>query len=562
MGLISQMMTNLYKPPKQEKPNTVLPKNLPPAQAARLMNQTGVTQGQFLKGQVLDLRANQILVLLENGATVSARTEGTLSLSIGETARFLVAQTTEDQILLKLAKEDTPAENPMIDKALTAANITKTERSVSIVTELLAHKQPVNESNIRHFLTLSAKYPEFPVKDLVLMELHQIPVTKENVEQFANYQDRNAKLLTQAQDMLTNLAETIEQLPEGDFKQEALQELTRLLGNGESTAVSGGLSETAQETVQGMTQNAEGQTPIEASAQTNGDAITGQTASAENAMVPERAAGTTSGTNDVSETSAQNMQGADGNAGNTANEVPDSIMNTAAKPPADDTGSSTPDTARPVSEHAIRPDDELLLKDFLKSFLLEPEDVADPEKVQKYYDELNEKLTKLEQLTQKLAEHTQENNTAGAPKQMRQNLSFMESVNQVFPYVQLPLKFRETPAHGELYVYEKKKALKPSDTLSALLHLEMDALGTMDIFVTLSGTHVTTRFSMTDKESGALIQEELPQLTQALAARGYTLQSEVSVREPEEENTPTLLEQFLEEHAPGGLDRYTFDIRA
>ena len=193
---------------------------------------------------------------------------------------------------------------------------------------------------------------------------------------------------------------------------------------------------------------------------------------------------------------------------------------------------------------------------------MNPEDVADPEKVQKYYDELNEKLTRLEQLTQKVAEQTAENNTAATPKQMRQNLSFMEAVNNVFPYIQLPLKFRETPAHGELYVYEKKKSLKPSDTLSALLHLELEHLGTTDIFVTLAGNHVTTRFSMTDKESGALVKSEMPKLTEALATKGYTLQSEVAVRDPEDDATPTLLEQFLEEHAPGGLNRYTFDIRA
>jgi len=138
----------------------------------------------------------------------------------------------------------------------------------------------------------------------------------------------------------------------------------------------------------------------------------------------------------------------------------------------------------------------------------------------------------------------------------------MEAVNNVFPYIQLPLKFRESPAHGELYVYEKKKSLKQSDSLSALLHLEMEALGTTDIYVTLAGNHVTTRFSMSDKDSGNLIRSEMPKLTEALAARGYTLQSEVAIREPSEENMPTLLEQFLEEHAPGGLNRYTFDIRA
>ncbi|MBP3579354.1 MAG: hypothetical protein J6K15_14730, partial [Lachnospiraceae bacterium] len=235
MGLISQMMTNLYKPAKQEKAPVTIPKNLTPAKAAQLLNQTNVTQGQFLKGQVLDLRANQIQVLLENGFTVSARTEGTLNLSIGENARFFVAQTTEEQILLKLAKEDTPGENPMIDKALSAANIQKTERSVSIVTELLNHQQPANEASIRHYLSLSAKYPELPVKDLILMELHQIPVTKENVEQFVNYHDRNAKLLTQAQDMLQDLAKSIEQMRSGPAKQEILQQLKQMVGSDTAT---------------------------------------------------------------------------------------------------------------------------------------------------------------------------------------------------------------------------------------------------------------------------------------------------------------------------------------
>ena len=60
-----------------------------------------------------------------------------------------------------------------------------------------------------------------------------------------------------------------------------------------------------------------------------------------------------------------------------------------------------------------------------------------------------------------------------------------------------------------------------------------------------------------------MIYTELPSLSKALAQKGYTLQSDVSIREPiEDEQTPTLLEQFLEEHSPSGLNRYTFDIRA
>ena len=546
MGFLDHMMANIYKPPKQEKPTQALPKNLTPARAAKLAAQTTtVTQGQVLKGEVLDLRANQIQVLLENGATVSARTEGTLNLSIGQHARFLVALTTEDQILLKLTEEDKPTENPMIDKALTAANIIRTERSVSIVTELLAHKQPVTESNIRHFLSLSAKNPELPVKDLILMELHNIPTTKENIEQFSNYRDRNARLLTQAQDMLKGLTDMIDKLPEGTEKQSALQELAKLLGiplktnpiNPAHTSAPQ-VPNTAQPSAsENVSPAREPLFPSEAN-----NTVTNEHSYPADTKVREVSA------QDTLQVFQENPAAASQQTSFTGQATAATLENSAA-------------LVRPLPEHSAPLSSKALLKDFLDSFLLQPEELSDPERVQEYYEELNEKINRMELLSEQLSETTKEAGTT-SPKQMRQNLSFMEAVNQIFPFVQLPLKFRENPAHGELYVYEKKRSLKPSDTLSALLHLELEALGTTDIFVTLSGHHVTTRFSMTDKEAGTLVRTEMPSLTRALAAKGYTLQSEVTVREPLDEATPTLLEQFLEEQAPGGLNRYTFDIRA
>lgn len=526
MGMLDQMLANLYKPTKQEKP-TALPGKLSAhtakaSQIAKTLSASQglsntpatVAQGQFLRGEVLDLRANQILVLLENGVTVSARTEGTLNLSIGENARFFVAQTTEDQVLLKLAKEEGETENPMIEKALTSSGISRTERSVSIVTELLSHSQPVTETNIRHYLSLSAKYPELPAKDFILMELHNIPVTQENVSRFTEYHDGNGKLLTQAATLIEEVTAQIERLPEGEIKEHLMQEFTQIMethANVESPATQ---TWPTPETV----------SPQHVSPQ--------DTASSQSTPLQEDTV------------SSYPSQTTPVDAGIPQSASPDIVVTTA---------STTPNApAEPAS----------LFPDLLDSFLLSPEEVADSEKVKEYYEELNQKLEILEQFTLKLAETTKETEAA-APKQMKSNLSFMESVNQVFGFLQLPLKFKENTAHGELYVYERKKALKPTDSFSALLHLDLEALGSMDVFITLAGQNVTSRFSLTDKPSADLVRTELPSLSEALAKKGYSLQSNVTVREPEtEEHSPTLLEQFLEERAPGGLERYTFDIRA
>ena len=203
-----------------------------------------------------------------------------------------------------------------------------------------------------------------------------------------------------------------------------------------------------------------------------------------------------------------------------------------------------------------------LLPDLPDFFLLTPEEIADRDRVTEYYKELDRRLAELEQLAVKLAEQ-EESPQANTPKQMRDTLSFLDAVSQAFPYLQLPLKFKEHPAHGELYVYERKRALQPSDTLNALLHLDMEALGTMDVFLTLTGTTVTSRFVMTKTDSADLIRHELPSLSEALAKRGYSFAGDVSVAEPKEkEDAAPLLEQFLKECAPDGAKRYTFDIRA
>lgn len=513
MSMIDQLLANLYQPNKQDKSSPLSGKQAAQAiktqaqsQALSALSQTLVSQGQFLRGEVLDLRANQILVLLENGATVSARTEGTLNLAIGENARFFVSQTKEDQIVLKHVKEDSEHENPMIEKALNNAGITRTEKSVAIVTELLSHSQPVTEANIRHYLSLSAKHPDLPVKDFILMDLHQIPVTPETVSAFSSYHDGNGKLLTQAANLIAELTAQIDRLPEGEVKQQLLQEFRQILAKPAAILPEGTLS---------MNKGI----PVSvATAADETGSLTESGTLTETAMLSEH------DTRSGSDTPVQTL---------TTDMITDIRSENSETPP----------------------------NDFLSSFLLSPEEVADADKVKHYYETINQKLAALEQLAQTVADASGES-AVSAPKQMRSNLSFMESVNQVVPFLQLPLKFKETPAHGELYVYERKRALKPTDSFSALLHLDLEALGSMDVFVTLAGRHITTRFSMTQKDSAELIRTELPVLSDTLAKQGYSLTSEVSVTEPDAEPAPSLLEQFLDLHAPGGVKRYSFDIRA
>ncbi|OYP40489.1 hypothetical protein CG709_05145, partial [Lachnotalea glycerini] len=71
---------------------------------------------------------------------------------------------------------------------------------------------------------------------------------------------------------------------------------------------------------------------------------------------------------------------------------------------------------------------------------------------------------------------------------IRSNLSFMEQINQNFTYLQIPIQFSNEEAHSDLYVYTNKKNLEKQDgNLSVLLHLDMEVLGTTDIYINMSG---------------------------------------------------------------------------
>ncbi|MGN0505104.1 MAG: flagellar hook-length control protein FliK [Lachnospiraceae bacterium] len=534
MSILGQILATTAQPQTkgQEKlPGAASGTSLPASSASRALSfakalpasSAAVTPeaGTLVRGEVIDLRPNQVIVQLENGATLSARLEGTIALYIGQKADFYVSQTNDSLITLKLAPE-TAKENPVIEKVLQAAGLQKSERTVAIVTELLAHQQPVTENNIRHYLMLTAKHPEFPVKDLVLMELHQIPVSEETVARFSEYRSDSHRLLTQGTTLLAAITEQIASLPDATEQKAFVSQLQEILHSGTEA----------------------GQTiPSDAENRTEVDSLFRQT-SPETANMPE----TTSEDAILSEpystervVTFQNDMSNNNIKNDSSTALPQAVLKT---------------DHRPLPELFFD-----LKQEFLNSFLLSPEEIAESDRVADYYEHISKQLTSLEELAEKLKKSAGGEAAQTSTRQLRSNLSFMELINQVFPYVQLPLQLKEHPAHGELYVYEKKRTLSGSGSLSALLHLELEALGTTDIFLTLTGNSVSARFTLADETAKQLIVQELPSLQEALEVKGYSLHTEVTLREDKTEDA-SLLEQFLEEHSPSGMSRYTFDIRA
>ena len=194
-----------------------------------------------------------------------------------------------------------------------------------------------------------------------------------------------------------------------------------------------------------------------------------------------------------------------------------------------------------------------------KQWLLEPEQLREASKVSDLYERLDHQMKQMENVM-KAAGVTQ-NSFVQTAADIRSNVEFMNQINQVYTYVQLPLKLSGQNASGDLYVYTNKKKLNdPEAELTAFLHLDLDNLGSTDVSIRMKDKNVKTNFYIADDASYDLIEKHLPVLEKRLAQKGYRC----SITMSKEEKKVEFVEDFLQRDMPqaGTLHRYSFDVRA
>lgn len=194
-----------------------------------------------------------------------------------------------------------------------------------------------------------------------------------------------------------------------------------------------------------------------------------------------------------------------------------------------------------------------------KQWLLEPEQLREASKVSDLYERLDHQMKQMENVMK--AAGVAQNSFVQTAADIRSNIEFMNQINQVYTYVQLPLKLSGQNASGDLYVYTNKKNLNdPEAELTAFLHLDLDNLGSTDVSIRMKDKNVKTNFYIADDASYDLIEKHLPVLEKRLAQKGYRC----SITMSKEEKKVEFVEDFLQRDMPqaGTLHRYSFDVRA
>lgn len=198
-----------------------------------------------------------------------------------------------------------------------------------------------------------------------------------------------------------------------------------------------------------------------------------------------------------------------------------------------------------------------LLKQVMQEqWMLEPQQVAEKENIEHLYERINRQMAKLEEFLQGAGKEGQSMNRQVT--QVRGNLEMMNQINQLYNYVQIPLRLHGQNAHSDLYVYTNKKKLQEKDgELSALLHLELDHLGTTDVQIKMKGSNVAADFYLSDEGSFRLVGNYVGELKERLEQKGYHPSVQLERRLPKRD----FVKDFLEQEAPvEQLSRYSFDV--
>ena len=541
-----------------------------------------LTKGNIFEGTVSSMKNGRVTLALSSGQQISARIEGKVQLSLGQSMFFQVKSNDGSQIAIRPFSVEGTGANYTLLQALSAAGVPAESDYLSMVNRMMEEQMPIDRNSIQQMARMVNAHPEIDVQTLVQLNKLGITIDEQNAAQFENYLD-DKQAITNEFDQL------IEELPQALESESLSPQQMRNFGSEFLLALTDGLEDvplqndglTSQEvSAESVAENAieknitDGNSLEKSALLENGELLQ---ATEDGEAVAQETAVEQSVQQSESYSATPHTLGAlmDGKQLQNLNTMLGELLGTDATRYTKDSGvvevlkdiqqvlkDSLPIEREQIGKLFSSKEFVHMVKDTLQQqWTLQPQDLeADgTDKVAKLYDRMN---SQLEKITEALKSIGQENTSfAQTAADIQSNVEFMNQINQAYTYVQIPLQMSGQNASAELFVYTNKKALAEGDReLTAFLHLDLDHLGATDVSVKMKNKQVSTNFYLDDDASYELISLNIDRLEKRLQEKGY--QCNVSVIN--EAKHVNFVENFLKKDQPsaGQLHRYSFDMRA
>lgn len=503
--------------------------------------------GQTLRGEVVSREGNNAQIRLLQDVLVDAKVDADIRLELGQNITFQVKNNGQtlnlSPLFTNMATEGT------VLKALDMASLPVNENTVAMTKQLMDAGLPIDKNTLQQIWHESNAFPDAEILDLVNLHRVELPVTEENITQMASYRNLTHQLtagIAETGESLTNMLQGL--VESGDIKQAATiySEVLELLV----------FEDAAGETVTGQ-QQTEGPLPEPGVDVTVTPEEAEQIPVQPSATAPEAVPGQKTIIEEPTETAPDNGQTIKENPGAEKTQEAPQLQN-----------------LQKLLKQGLETEDIPLLRSILHNskvaelpaklladrWSIKPEDVESPEKVEELYQKLGKQLKGLSNL---LEENGQRGSSAYQNvTNLSQNVDFLQQINQTYAYIQLPLHLRQGEHKtGELFVYTNKKNLARKDgQVSALLHLDMEHLGPLDVYVTLKDTKVSTKFYVQNDAILDYLEANMDVLTERLQKRGYDCKCETTLH-TELQQTAQAMTPLLKTEGSVPVAQYAFDVR-
>ena len=554
--------------------------------AYRVQNEIrNLIPGQTIEGAVVSRDGSSVQIALRQNMLINARIDQSISLALGQNMSFEV-KSNNGSVLSLTPLYANMANEATIMRALGEAGLPETADNIEMVAAMMKEGMPIDKESLANISRLMMDFPTQNPATLIQMTRLGLAITEINIEQFEQYQNANHQLLGSAETIMDELPQVfLELMSEGktDMALAFYQTVLDIFTNMETEEADGTVLNKGEVQVQ----TADGTVIVE---NAKSDAEVGQVVQNETAaeakgtadetvinMVKSDEAGTAARTDEQTADRQTVLTDRQWNAlgdmirelgadEHTAQQIKNGEM-----PPGEVLKlirefipKSGADNAHARTMERLlggRDFQELLKSEIGRQWLIKPKDVADPHKIEQLYERVREQSMRLHEAMQ--AVDKADVPVARSVQNLQNNVDFMNQMNHMFAYIQLPLKLAGNNAHGDLYVYTNKKNLAAKDgNVSALLHLDMEHLGALDVYVAMQQNRVNTNFTLQDESSLDLIEQHIHLLDERLTKRGYDLKAQFSMKEDDEQENGIMQTILSREKNISVLSRTSFDMRA
>jgi hypothetical protein len=539
--------------------------------ANKLITQT--SEGDVFQGKIMDITNDKVQILLNNNQVLQARMEQALSLNIGDELQFMVKENNGQNVYIKpVSDQQTSFKDSALSKLLEANNLSPSEKNYQIAESLMNHNMSVDRSSMQKVMQQSYKFPNAPIDNIVNLNKLGIPVNETTLNQYQDMLNNNHQLTSNISDFTKSLSgfvgEQAELLEAGNLDTESFeQNMNTILET---------VSDEADITTQEFTDELAKLNEQENQEKSN--ALDGKNLLSEEPNI-ETAAGREELAKNVADSLGEKLTLDKNNLENLVGKLQEAGVSD-DKLKLLEAKSETPmqlvNNLNELMKNLLDGENGKFAADIIKSkdfqevfssavnkkFTLDAEKMEDPKELSDLYKSIYEKTDKLMSAFQNNA-GTAGEEMQNAGKSMQERIDFVQNLNELFGYAQIPVSISGNEANPELYVYMNKgKKLDMSKEVSALLHLDMDHLGATDVHVSLTGDMVHTRFYVEDEESARIIDEHMTMLEKAVNGAGYSLTNETVTRSQSINTTGNkVVDELVGKDLEQSIKRYSFDVK-